>query len=361
MITDRARLCISPDATLREAIALIDGNESGIALVVDPEFRLLDTLTDGDVRRAMLAGVELTRPVGSLAARRAHSPYPEPVTAPVGTSTGELLEIMKQRMLHHVPLVDAEGRVAGLVTFDDLVPDRHLGLRAVVMAGGHGTRLRPLTEDLPKPMLPVGGRPLMERIVTNLRDAGIRKVAVTTHFRPEKIVDHFGDGQAFGVEMEYVREDRPLGTAGALGLLGEWKEPLLVINGDILTQVDFRALLTYHREHGAAVTVGVRTYSFKVPYGVVECEGPYIRALREKPEMNFFVNAGIYLLEPHVAAHVGGGERMDMTDLLERLMASGQPVVSFPIREYWLDIGQHEDYLRAQRDVLPGGQVEARS
>ena len=156
-------------------------------------------------------------------------------------------------------------------------------LQAVVMAGGQGLRLRPLTEDIPKPMLPVGERPLLEHIVGQLRESGIRRVNVTTHYKPEKIKDHFGDGQEFGVEMSYVSEGRPLGTAGALGLMDRPQEPVLVMNGDILTQVDFRSMLAYHQEHAADMTVAVRQYDLEVPYGVVESNGVYVQRLQEKP------------------------------------------------------------------------------
>jgi NDP-sugar pyrophosphorylase family protein len=222
------------------------------------------------------------------------------------------------------------------------------------MAGGSGTRLRPLTEDLPKPMLPIGGRPLMERLVEQLQQAGIRQVNVTTHYKPEKIVEHFGDGHAFGVEMRYVNEDRPLGTGGALGLIAPPQETLLVINGDIVTQVSFRAMLAFHQEHQAKMTVAVRRYEVQVPYGVVECEGSQVRQLREKPQLGFLVNAGIYLLEPSVYEFIPHGQHFNMTDLIQWVLEAGQTVVSFPIREYWLDIGQHPDYVQAQDDVRNG-------
>jgi len=221
----------------------------------------------------------------------------------------------------------------------------------VIMAGGFGQRLRPLTEKLPKPMLPVGEKPVMELIIDQLRNAGIQKVNVTTHFKPDKIRDYFGDGRAFGVDLTYVSEESPLGTAGALSLIGEKNEPLLVINGDILTQVDFRTMLAFHREHGAEITVGVRQYDLQVPYGVIESDGTTVTGLHEKPMLNFFVNAGIYFLEPSVHELIPQGEHFDMTELINALLAKGRPVASFPIVEYWLDIGQHADYAKAQEDI----------
>lgn len=348
------RFLITPDSPIRELMVCIDRNAKGIALVVDKERQLVGTVTDGDVRRAILAEVSLDAPVGELLARKAGSPYAQPVTALVGTERDQLLSLMQERSVRHVPLLDDSGRVVDLVTLDEMLPEQALPMQAVIMAGGLGTRLRPLTEDLPKPMLPVGGRPLLELIITQLRQAGIRQVNVTTHYQPEKIIEHFGDGQSFGVEINYVAEDRPLGTAGALGLMEAPGEPLLVINGDILTRVDFRAMLAYHRRHHADLTVAVRQYDLQVPYGVLECKGPHVRQLREKPSLRFLVNAGIYLLEPVVYHYIPSEKRFDMTDLIQRLLKDGRPVVSFPIVEYWLDIGQHADYAQAQEDVKRG-------
>ena len=200
---------------------------------------------------------------------------------------------MQENAVQSAPLVDGEGRVVDVVTLQELLPQPSAPVHAVIMAGGFGRRLLPFTEDLPKPMLSVDGRPLLERIVDQLRDSGIEQINVTTHFKPEKIVDHFGDGQAFGVDITYVNEDRPLGTGGALGLMPVPEETTLVINGDVLTRVDFRTMLMYHRSHQADMTVAVSQYGIAVPYGVVECEGPAICRLREKPQVNFLVNAGI--------------------------------------------------------------------
>ena len=248
-------------------------------------------------------------------------------------------------------LVDAERRVAGLVTAEELLPSEELPLQAVIMAGGAGTRLRPLTQDVPKPMLPVGGRPMLERLIEQLRGAGIHRVNISTNYKREVIENHFGDGREFGVAVNYVKEDQPLGTAGALSLMQAPSEPILVVNGDILTRLNFRDLLNFHREHQADLTVAVRQYDVNVPFGVIETNGTAVTKVVEKPVLNFFVNAGIYLLEPHVHQAIPNGQRFDMTDLIEQLIAQGRRVVSFPVLEYWLDIGQLADYEAAQRNV----------
>jgi dTDP-glucose pyrophosphorylase len=332
----------------------IDRSAKGIALVLDNECRLIGTVTDGDIRRAILAGMDLDLPVSDLLARRQPAFDSSAITAPVGTSNSTLLHIMTEKSLRHIPLLDDAGRVIELSFFSDLVKDYELPLRAVVMAGGFGTRLRPLTEELPKPMLPVGSRPLLELIVEQLKNAGIRQVNVATHYRGDVITDHFKDGEKFGVEIRYVREDQPLGTAGALSLLEESDEPLLVINGDILTRVDFRAMHTFHREHKAELTVAVRQYEFSVPYGVVLTEGVAVTGISEKPLVKQFINAGIYLLNSAVMRLIPNGQPYDIPDLIDLLVRQNRSVVCFPVREYWLDIGKADQYDQAKSDVANG-------
>lgn len=341
---------VGASSSLRDVIACIDRNAKGIALVVDDLRHLLGTVTDGDVRRAVLAGVDLDRPVATLLAARASAP----TTAPLGTTDAELLRLLNAHSLRHLPLLNGQGQVADLALLSDLVKEYDLPLSAVIMAGGLGTRLRPLTETVPKPMLPVGDRPLLELIVEQLRTSGVRRVNVATHYKKEIITDHFADGHEFGVEINYVDEEQPLGTAGALSLLDAPDEPLLVMNGDILARVDFRSLFDFHRDQSADLTIAVREHEFKIPYGVVESDGARVTGLREKPTVRHFVNAGIYLLNPDVCRLIPSGQRYDMPDLIGRLLADGRRVVSFPLREYWLDIGQHEDYKKALSDMAGG-------
>jgi dTDP-glucose pyrophosphorylase len=348
---DLDSLCLRLPGCIRDALAQIDRSRHGLVLIVDDDRRLLATLTDGDLRRAILAGGTLDTALADILAKKGAA---RPITAHYGGDHAHFIALMREHTIRQLPLLDPEGRVAGLATAEDLLPDHVLPLQAVIMAGGFGTRLRPLTDALPKPMLPVGDKPMLELIINQLRDAGIHKVNVTTHFAPEKITEYFGDGEAFGVDLRYVPEDSPLGTAGALQLLSGKDEPLLVINGDILTQVDFRAMRAYHHEHRACVTVGVRQFEFQVPYGVVQSDGVHVQSIQEKPVLNFFINAGIYLLEPSVHEFITEGNRLDMTELIDLLVAKGKTVVSFPIVEYWLDIGRHADYEQAQQDMQSG-------
>lgn len=356
-----AELILPPDASIRQVMKCIDDNRKGIALVVDEERRLVGTVTDGDTRRAVLAGVDLDIPISELLARKADSKYPKPVTASTESSDDEILNLMRQHRLRQIPVLDSQGVVVDLALLDDLVPDQELPLQALIMAGGFGKRLRPLTEELPKPMLPVGDRPLMERTIEQLRQAGIKRVQISTHYMKEKISDYFGDGKEFGVELNYVTEDKPLGTAGALGLLEKPDEPLLVINGDILTRLDFGAMLDFHRQHEADLTLAVRQYEFRVPYGVVETDGLNVIHISEKPKVQNFVNAGIYLLNPGVQRFIPQSRRFDMPDLIARLIEENRRVICFPVREYWMDIGKFGDYTQALADVSNGAFSEYQS
>jgi len=326
-------------------------NRLGMVVVVDNQGCLVGTVTDGDIRRAILANISLDSDVSVVLERKKGTPHQEPVTAQEGTERSVLLTMLKEHSINHLPMLDNRRRVVGLVTLDDFLTSSELPLQAVVMAGGQGLRLRPLTEELPKPMLEVGGRPLMEIIVEQLKTSGVRRIHVTGHHKAEKIIQHFGDGKNFDVQMSYVEEEKPLGTVGALSLMDQPKDTMLVMNGDILTQIDFRSFHLFHKEHQADLTVAVRPYEHQVPYGVVQCEGTRVVGLAEKPRMNFMVNAGIYLLEPEVHRLIPKHQHCDMTDLIQILLDAGRSVVSFPIHEEWLDIGHHHDYEKAQTQV----------
>ncbi|MGO9571946.1 MAG: nucleotidyltransferase family protein [Desulfomonilaceae bacterium] len=354
MYSDLRTLCIFPSASIRDAMACIDRNSKEIALVVDQQGHLLGTVTDGDIRRAILAALDLDSSVEDLLENRTCKPNPKPITALTGTSETELLQVMKKDFLRHIPLLDESQRLVDLVLLHHLVKGGELPLQAVIMAGGYGNRLRPLTESLPKPMLPVGNKPLLELIIDQLRESGIRSVHVTTHYKGDVIKRYFGDGGEHGVHMSYVAEGEPLGTAGALCSLADCRKPLLVINGDVLTSIDFRAMLNFHQDYKADMTIAVKQYDIEVPYGVIETNGVEITGISEKPIIRQFVNAGIYLLNPGVCGLVPQGRRYDIPDLVRRLLEENFRVVSFPVREYWQDIGRLEDYERALTDFAKG-------
>jgi dTDP-glucose pyrophosphorylase/CBS domain-containing protein len=338
---------IAPEASISEAMAQLDKAGTGVLLICDKVRHLIGLLTDGDFRRAILQRKPLSEPCAIIASSH-------PITAPLSVSSSEALRLMKEHDISQLPVVDSEGRVQKLILSKDILPNRELALSAVVMAGGFGTRLLPLTEKVPKPMLPVGGRPLLELTIAQLRRAGIKNVNVTTHHLPETISDYFGTGEMFGVRLNYLQEEHPLGTAGGIKLLKQFDDTMLVINGDVLTGVPFGAMLDYHRSYHADLTIGVRKYEVQVPFGVVECEDVHVKGLEEKPSLSFFINAGTYLIEPVVRDFIPGGQPFDMTELISKLIDAGRTVVSFPIMEYWLDMGRHEDYAKAQEDVQNG-------
>jgi len=342
--------CLSLSHAIRDAVSLINAARKGIVLITNSEGRIIGTVTDGDIRRAMLSGIQIDQSLDELQRVREDAPQ-KPVTAPLGTPREQLIRLMQQHQIQQIPLLDSDGLPAELWTLSDLQPSAPRELQALIMAGGFGKRLRPLTDEIPKPMLPIGGRPLMEHAIEQLRTAGVERVNISTFYKPEKIVDHFRDGSDFGVDIQYITEEQPLGTAGALRLLERPNELLLVLNGDVLTAIDYKALLDYHGDNGAALTVAVRRYEVNVPYGVIESDGIAVQRLVEKPSFHFFVNAGIYLVNPECLEHIPLNQRFDMTELIERLMTHKMPVIGFPIHEYWLDIGQHEDYQQAQQDI----------
>jgi dTDP-glucose pyrophosphorylase/CBS domain-containing protein len=343
--------CVRPDATIEAAMVTIDRDGEGIALVTTDEGILLGTLTDGDIRRGLLHGVDMKDSVAELLAAKAKTTLSMPVTIRSGATDEELLVLMNERGVRHIPILNDGGQVVDLALMRTLVRDQVLTVTGVVMAGGAGQRMRPLTLDTPKPMLRVGEKPLMERIVEQMRDAGIGRICVTTHYKPEPITEHFGDGSRFGVTIDYINEHQPLGTAGALRALEASDTPLLVMNGDIFAEIDFRVMLEYHRDSKADITVGVRKYETVLPFGVIECTGSQVVSIVEKPRREVLINAGIYLVEPSILPMIPSGQRYDMTDLIRAALAADRHVEAFPIREFWLDVGRPEDYKRAQAEA----------
>ena len=336
---------------LSAIIQMLNESGAGIVILVDDERHVLGTITDGDVRRAILHDFDMSTTVEEVLLHKDVKASQIPVTAQVGTDEATILAMMAENRLHQIPLVDDEGRVVDLVLLDDLVLESEAELGAVLMAGGFGKRLMPMTASTPKPMLEIGGRPILERIIGQLRDSGIGRVSVTTHYRHDQIADHFGDGENFGVDIDYVREDNPLGTAGALSMIERPDTPVLVMNSDILTGLNFRMLGKFHSENKAVMTVAVRPYEHTVPYGVVETEGIVVKGVREKPKSRWMINAGIYILAPDAFNYIPHGEYFDMPSLMDRLIENGLNVVCFPLYEYWRDIGRPQDFEDAEKDV----------
>ncbi|MBW8636206.1 nucleotidyltransferase family protein [Hoeflea sp. WL0058] len=343
-MTNLQNLIISPQADLRAAIAAIDRGARQVALVVDEADRLVAVITDGNIRRGLLRGLSLDAPVSEVMNRT-------PTTVRIEDGVEAARRLMRERQLHHVPLIDAESRIVDLLWIDDITRAARRTTPVLLMAGGLGMRLRPLTESIPKPMLQIGGRPILEQIIENLADQGFTRFVLSINYLGDIIRDHFRDGSRFGVQIDYVEENERMGTAGSLSLLPQYpKEPMIVMNGDLLTSVRFDALLLFHHETDAVATLCARHYDMQVPYGVIDSDGTRLLGIVEKPVHRHFVNAGVYVLSPEVFDELEPGMPLDMPDLLARLTDRGDTVSVFPLREYWLDIGRIEDLERARQD-----------
>jgi dTDP-glucose pyrophosphorylase len=340
---------LSLGESLRAAMEAMTRSGKQIVLVVDADRRLAGVVTDGDIRRAMLRGASLDAKVDEVVNRK-------PLVGPAGLSATEALQIMRARSVRHLPLLDAERRVADMLRLEDLVAVPPLRSRAVIMAGGEGRRLRPLTESTPKPLVYVGGRPLVELMIERLRRAGMTDITIALHHKSELIRERLGDGSRLGVRIDYALEPSPLGTMGALTLLRDRLDaPFFVVNADILTKCDFRAMWEYHRcQDGAAMTVGVSLHQVNIPYGEFTLHEGRVTRVEEKPHKEFPVNAGIYLLDPSAIDLIPPGKFFDATDMIRALVDGGRVVAAYLIREYWLDVGRLPDLEKANRDIAEG-------
>jgi dTDP-glucose pyrophosphorylase len=343
-MSDWMKVLVSPEASIKEAILVMERGALRIALVVDENRRLLGTVVDGDIRRGILKGCSLEGTV-----REVMSYSPTVATQKEGRES--LLALMRRNHVYHVPVVDDEGILVGLEIIDILLSPPKRENWVVLMAGGLGTRLKSLTADIPKPLLKVGDKPILETILDSFVEQGFSRFFISINYKSELIEGYFGTGVERGIRIEYLREDKKLGTAGALGLLPEVPSaPVVVMNGDVLTKVNFQQLLDFHLEHKAVATMCVREYDFQVPYGVVKLDRHRILAIEEKPIQRFFVNAGIYVLEPEILELVPHDTYFDMPSLFENVVELKLETAVFPVREYWLDIGRMDDFERAQVD-----------
>lgn len=341
---DWRKTMISPSTPILEAIRIIDVGALQIALVVDENRRLLGVVTDGDVRRAILNGVSMDKPVHLIM-------YRDVTTVNNLASREEIIALMKKYDLKHMPILDKDGVIFDLKVIIDLIDEPKKDNWVVIMAGGVGARLRPLTDDRPKPLLEVGGKPILETILENFVSFGFRYFFISVNYKYEMIEDFCGDGCKWGIEIQYLREKKKMGTAGALSLLpAKPEKPLIIMNADVLTNVNIQQLLDFHNEHKAVATMCVQDYHFEVPYGVIKINQHRLLGLDEKPVHRFFVNAGIYVLDPTVLDIIPAQEYFDMTELFTRLIDRNFETVAFPIREYWMDIGRAEDYKKANGD-----------
>lgn len=348
MRTQLATCRIPPEATMRDAIDAIDRGGARIALMVDGNGHLIGTLTDGDIRRGLLRGLELSGPASEAMQRKFHF-----TSSPTGPTQALLL--MRRHGIDKLPVIDENHQLIGLYIRDDLlglVPSQ-LPNPVVLMAGGRGTRLRPLTDHCPKPMLQVAGKPILESVLEQCITSGLGDFYLAVNHLKEQIRSHFGDGSRWGVRIQYIEESIPLGTAGALRLLPEQaraKGPLIVMNGDVLTRLNLAKLLDFHTNQAAAATLCVRSHEILIPFGVVESDDLELIGFQEKPILRHQVNAGIYAIEPGLLTLLPADHPMDMPTLLLAARESNQRVAVCPIHEYWCDIGRPETLQQAHED-----------
>ena len=338
---DWTKTLVRPEASIRNAIEAIDNSALRIALVADADRRLHGVVTDGDVRRGLLRGFSVEDPIQ-------HILNPAPTVVGREENREAVLALMKRKNLLQIPVVDRKGRVVGLEVLFELVQPGDRDNWVVLMVGGLGTRLRPLTETVPKPLLHVGHQPILETILEQLLGYGFHRFYFSVNYKARMIEEYFGDGRAWGAEIRYLYEDEPLGTAGALRLLPTRPSaPFIVMNGDLLTKLNFNHFLDYHRDHRAAATMGVSEYRTQIPYGVIQTDHHRIAGIQEKPVQRFLINAGVYALEPEALDLIPDTGTLDMPELFNRLAVAGRETVAFPIREYWMDIGRLADFERA--------------
>ncbi|OBT10103.1 alcohol dehydrogenase [Vibrio sp. UCD-FRSSP16_10] len=341
-------------STIKQALEIINSEALRVAVVVDKDKKLLGMVTDGDIRRGLLNNLTLADPVVKIM-------NTNPIAALEGTSKEQLVDLMDKKQILSIPLLNENGVILGLETLHSAMRKECRQNPVFIMAGGFGTRLKPLTDNCPKPMLKIGGKPILETVINSFVKAGFVNFYISTHYMPEQIENYFGDGSNRGINIEYVYEEQPLGTGGALGLLPNNLSddlPLIMINGDVLTKVNFSRLLEFHLDNNADATMCVREYDYQIPYGVINGEGNKITSMVEKPVQRFFINAGIYVVSPKIFKSVPRNHKVDMPTLLEQQMEKDSDVLMFPIHEYWLDIGRMDDFNRAQSDILGLGVLQ---
>ena len=344
MLVDGVSRCVVPEAaTVKAVVENLTSSGLRLSLVVNAAGALLGIVSDGDIRRGLLAGEGLESAVTAVMNRSF-------AVAPLGTSVLELKRIVRSRQVTHLPLVDQDAKLAGLFIDQPDEPDIGRDNTVVIMVGGMGLRLRPLTENTPKPMLPVGGKPMVQHTIEALRSEGFANFVLAINYLGDQIESHFGDGSDFGVDISYVREAQPLGTGGALSLLeGKFQSPILVVNGDVMLSAKISDMLDFHNQSGGELTVGVKLLETQIPYGVVDVDGSRILGIKEKPVYRDFVNAGVYVLNPGLLGKVPHDAKFDMTDLLTQVIQTST-ATAFPLHESWIDLGRHEDLIRAREE-----------
>lgn len=340
------KIKIIGDSTIKKALRIISNGNIKIAIIVDKRGKLIGTLSDGDIRRGFLRGLNLRSSILPLINKK-------PFIGKKNDSKKKLLNIAFSKKINQIPIIDNKKKLVDILIADNFLNQNIKLNKVLIMAGGKGTRLRPLTKDIPKPMLQVGGKPILQTIIQRFSDCGFKNIIICVNYKSQIIKNYFGNGKKFGVEIEYIKEKKRMGTVGALSLIKKKiTEPFFVVNGDLLTNLDFEKILDFHEKQNAVATMGVKEYSIISPYGEVELVNENITSINEKPTHEFFFNIGIYVLNPECINLIPKNKFYDMTSLFKKMIKKKKKIISFPIKEYWTDIGRIADYKKANHNYF---------
>ncbi|MGX9984903.1 nucleotidyltransferase family protein [Soonwooa purpurea] len=336
---------INKEESVRDALIKLDFlSIDAILFVVDKSLKLLGSLTDGDLRRGFIKGLGFEDDILSFV-------QPNPSYIIEGEYAVEKLEDFKSREFKVIPVINSDKQIVNIINFREtttIIP-----VDAVLMAGGEGKRLRPLTENKPKPLLLVGDKPIIEHNIDRLGKVGIKNVNISINYLGDQLIDYFGDGANKGLNIKYAKEVKPLGTIGSVLLVEEfYHDDILIMNSDLLTNIDFADFYKSFKNSGADMAVAATSYHVDVPYAVLEIgDNTDVVSLKEKPRYTYYSNAGIYLLKKEVLKMIPENQFYDITDLMERILEMNLKLITYPINGYWLDIGKHEDFNKAQEDI----------
>jgi dTDP-glucose pyrophosphorylase len=343
---DIANILVKPNFSIKQTLQIIDKGAKRIAIVIDDNNKVIGTISDGDIRRGILKGYSLQDSIKDIY-------FKNPTLAKDSDTNESIIKKAIEKKIYQIPIVNQQHQIVDLVDLATLLKNKKRNNKVILMAGGLGSRLRPLTNNIPKPLLKIGDKPILETIINNFKNSGFENFIISVNYKKELIQDYFEDGSKFGVNISYLDEDKRLGTAGALSLLKQYpKEPFFVMNGDLLTNIDFSKMLDFHIQNHSIATMGVIEQEYQIPYGVIQLDEAKIINITEKPKYKYFINGGIYLLNSECLQFIPKNQFFDMPTLFEVLIKKNKNILSFPIHEYWLDIGRMEEYKKAQKEYF---------